>query len=40
MYPDPESWIQGVKKHRIPDPVPQHWAQLKSGPIKKKSGNF
>jgi hypothetical protein len=23
----PGSWIQGVKKHRIPDPDPQHWSE-------------
>jgi len=25
--PDPGSRIQGSKRHRIPDPDPQHWAQ-------------
>jgi hypothetical protein len=27
-YPDPGSRIQGSKKHRIPDPNPQHWVIL------------
>jgi hypothetical protein len=33
--PDPRSRIQGSKRHRIPDPDPQHWARCHfTGPKK------
>jgi hypothetical protein len=35
IHPGSGSWIQGVKKHRIPDSDPQHWRQLRGGFIKQ-----
>jgi hypothetical protein len=29
IHPGSGSWIQGVKKHQIPDPDPQHWFLVK-----------
>jgi hypothetical protein len=29
VHPEIGSWIQGSKRHRIPDRDPQHWLKMK-----------
>jgi hypothetical protein len=34
IHPGSGSRIQGVKKHRIPDPDPQHWSRYCTVPLE------